>query len=218
MKNINYLIEKTEQKWLNQLFQNCKDLFSETKIPSHDHTHHFRVWSYCKEIILALHQDVTVNYDLIERCIIAAFFHDTGLTQTLKENHGKESKEICKNYFISNHLDLPVNFNEILLAIEKHDDKNYQLNKNNAGSLFTILCNADDLDAFGNIGIVRYTEIYLMRGVNLRELPSLVIENLDKRFTNFQYSYQNYTNLINKHKSRYRITRKFFEEMQEEFI
>ncbi len=57
-----------------------------------------------------------------------------------------------------------------------------------------------------------------MRGVNISELPLRVIENLDKRFTNFKQSYHKYTNLISKHKLRYLDARKFFETMQNEFI
>lgn len=216
MKNINYQIEKVEKKWLSQLYKNCELLFTKTKIPSHDHTHHFRVWNYCKEIILALHQDIAINYDLIEGCLIASFFHDTGLTQTLDENHGTESKEICKNYFNSNKLNYPVNFDEILLAIEKHDDKNYQQEKQEPDSLLTILCNADDLDAFGNIGVIRYTEIYLLRGIKMNHLPELIIKNIDNRFRHFKQTYKDYSILYKKHETRYLITLNFFKKLKQE--
>ncbi|MEE4198117.1 MAG: HD domain-containing protein [Bacteroidales bacterium] len=211
-------INRAEEKWLMQLFRFCGSVFSKTNIPSHDHHHHFRVWNYCKEIIRELHFKVPVTDELVEGCIVASFFHDTGLSVTLNEYHGKESKKICQGYFRNHDLPVPENFDEILEAIEKHDNKNYPTKNFRPGSLYTILCNADDLDAFGRIGIVRYTEIYLMRGIKLHELTPLVIQNLDKRYRNFKNTYDQYQQLIQKHESRYRLTRKFFEEIQDEFI
>lgn len=75
-------------------------------------------------------------------------------------------EKICIQYFEENKLPKPDRFEEILFAIENHDDKDYKQNNTEPNSVFSILCNADDLDAFGKVGIVRYTEIYL-----LRELP-----------------------------------------------
>ena len=40
---------------------------------------------------------------------------------------------------------------------------------------------ADDLDAFGFTGIYRYSEIYLMRGINPNQLGHLIIENAAKQ-------------------------------------
>lgn len=212
------MIEKAEEKWLDQLYTYCESIFSNTKITSHDHNHHYRVWEYCKEILAALYQNYNMNDDLVEGCMIASFFHDTGLSKTLDEFHGEESKKICSHFFKNQNIDRPTNFNEILWAIEKHDDKNYLSEKQNPDSLLSIICNADDLDAFGRIGIIRYTEIYLVRGLTLNELPLAVIKNLEKRFTHFKNTYQDYPELIKQHESRYLITKNFFEKMQKEFI
>lgn len=209
-------IQSAEKKWLEQLYNYCQKIFVNKKIPSHNHTHHLRVWEYAKEILIAINDSFEISYNLVESCLIASLFHDTGLTKTLDENHGYESKKICENYFKNNNIEIPANFEEILYAIEKHDDKDYKLYNYAPDSVLSILCNADDLDAFGKIGVIRYTEIYLLRGINLNELPKLVIKNLDKRFANFEKTYKSLFELYNNHKNRYLITRKFFEESQKE--
>ena len=216
MNNLEKNIKTAEDKWLNPLFNYCKLLFEKVNIPSHDHSHHVRVWEYSKEILKAIQFKDVVNYDLVESCLISSFFHDTGLTINLNENHGSESKKLCLEYFEKNHIIKPKNFDKILYAIENHDDKDYKNNNHDPNSVLSIICNADDLDAFGNIGVVRYTEIYLLRGINLKDLPSSVIKNLDTRFYNFKRTYKSFTELYEKYKNRYLISRSFFENVMNE--
>jgi len=217
MNDLNHLIHNIENKWLERLYSACQELFTKTHIPSHDHEHHKRVWIICKEILGELNKSKAIDTYLLESCIIASFFHDTGLTKTLSENHGRESRLLCVKFFNENHIEKPENFDLILDAIEKHDDKEYKNNHSDPYSLLSILCTADDLDAFGRIGVVRYTEIYLLRGMSLNELPLAVIENLDKRFSNFKKHYSFIPVLYKKHEIQYLITRDFFEEMDKEF-
>lgn len=215
--NLTKHIKQTEEKWLKPLYSYCQLLFEKVKIPSHDHTHHLRVWDYSKEILQAINENHhPIDYPLVEGSLISSLFHDTGLTKTLNENHGKESKNICIQYFDDNNLQKPEHWEDILFAIENHDDKDYKLNNTNPDSILSILCNADDLDAFGNIGVVRYTEIYLLRGINLKELPQLVIDNLDKRFSNFEKTYCKFSQLYAEHKNRYVVTREFFKSLSNE--
>ena len=216
MRRLNEIIISAENKWLKQLSEFCQSLFSNVQIPSHDHSHHLRVWEYAKEIINAINTTYKIDENFIVSCLIASLFHDTGLTKTLDENHGYESRKICERYFENEQIEKPENFEEILSAIEKHDDKNYITTNQIPNTVLSVLCNADDLDAFGKIGVIRYTEIYLMRGINMNELPKSVIKNLDKRFANFERTYQDFSELYKKHKNRYLITRKFFEELQKE--
>jgi HD superfamily phosphodiesterase len=216
MEDLKSKIEISEKKYLNVLSNYCQELFTETHIPSHDHTHHLRVWEYSKDIITALSSKFSININFIESCLIASLFHDTGLTQTLNENHGIESKKICESFFSKSLIEKPSNFEEILSAIKLHDDKDYKSNNHTPNSILSVICNADDLDAFGKIGVVRYTEIYLLRGINMNDLPNLVINNLDKRFLNFEKTYQNFQELFEKHKLRFLTTRKFFSELLEE--
>ncbi|MGE0090363.1 MAG: HD domain-containing protein [Bacteroidales bacterium] len=216
MTNLSEVIQTVENKWFDHLYGACKQIFNKTPIPSHDHEHHARVWSICKEILAELNNTQKPDCLLVEGCIIASFFHDTGLSINLGENHGKESKIICEKYFDDNQLEKPKNFDLIVEAIEKHDDKEYKNKNTDPYSLLSILCAADDLDAFGRIGIIRYVEIYLMRGINFNELPNAVIENLDKRFANFEKNYQHLPDLYKKYKNQYQIARDFFVELQKE--
>jgi HD superfamily phosphodiesterase len=213
MQKLESKITSIENKYLKLFSDYCQLLFSNTHIPSHDHTHHLRVWNYSKEILHAISNDYTIDENLIESCLIASLFHDTGLTQNLSPNHGVESRKICSDFFNKNTIAKPENFDEISNAIEKHDDKDYKSNNSSPEALLSIICNADDLDAFGRIGVVRYTEIYLLRGININELPTLVIQNLDKRFLNFEKTYKSFTRLYEKHKERYHITKEFFQEL-----
>ncbi len=216
MNDLNHLIQNVENKWLDRLYSACQELFANTHIPSHDHEHHKRVWIICKEILGELNKSKEIDTTLIESCIIATFFHDTGLTKTLSENHGRESRLLCIKYFNENHIEKSADFDLILDAIEKHDDKEYKTQTNKPESLISILCAADDLDAFGRIGIIRYTEIYLLRGYQINDLPRAVIENLDKRFTNFEKNYGFLTGLYSKYKTQFLIARDFFVEMDKD--
>jgi len=216
MNNIQYHIKAAEEKWLNTLFSYCKKIFDGKQIISHDHTHHLRVWEYAKEILNAINASNNLDYNFVEATLIASLFHDTGLTQNLNENHGKESSTICSDYFEGNNIEKPANFKEILHAIEMHDDKDYKLNSTSPETVLSVLCNADDMDAFGRIGVLRYTEIYLLRGISPNELPHFVIKNLNKRFANFERTFKSYKSFYEKHKERYMVTRKFFEKLQEE--
>lgn len=216
MEELKYHILQAEQKTLEPLYKFCESIFTDNKIPSHNHTHHLRVWEYAKELLYALNSSTEINYNTVESCLIASLFHDTGLTKTTNENHGKESREICFKYFEDNNLSKPDNFEEILYAIENHDDKEYKSNDLASNSIMSVLCNADDLDAFGKIGVIRYAEIYLLRGFTIKELPELVIKNLDQRFLNFEKTFMNFPILYAKHKSRYLSTKTFFKDLSNE--
>lgn len=216
MEHLENHILKAENKWLKPLYTNCKSLFTDKKVQSHDHTHHLRVWEYCKEILQAIQHTSNINYNLVESCLMASLFHDVGLTKDISQNHGYESRLMCIRYFEDQQLVKPDHFEEILNAIEKHDDKEYKLKSTALNSITSILCCADDLDAFGNIGVIRYTEIYLLREVALNELPELVIKNIDQRFLNFEKTYKDFPELYTKHKERYWLTRNFFEALKKE--
>lgn len=209
-------IKSVEDVWLNLLYENCKSEFSKVKFPSHDHNHHLRVWKYAKTILRELNKtNYKSSYDDIEACIISVFFHDIGLTKTINEiGHGAQSAKICKAFFQRDGLVLPKRFSDILLAITNHDDKKYKsavyANDFQKNSVASILCVADDLDAFGLLGVLRYAEIYLLRGITLEELPIKVLDNLDTRYGNFLKVYGDLTNLVQIHKERYIDTRDFY--------
>ena|SRR3989344_5401516 len=222
MNKISSAITDIEKKWLNLLYEYCKKEFSKVNLASHDHTHHRRVWNYAKQIFIELESiGYKVNVNNIEKSIIAIFFHDVGLTRTINEiGHGVESRKLCSQFFRQNLLKTPENFEEVLKAIEKHDDKEYKSivysKKLNRDNIMSILCVSDDLDAFGELGTLRYAEIYLLRDNNLKTLPERVIKNLDKRFQNFLAVYGDLKNLVKKQKKRYLLTKQFYINIRKE--
>jgi len=124
--------------------------------------------------------------------------------------HGKHSRDLCIQFLTRNYL--PENdFQDVLTAIENHDRKDYTGNTG-ANDLLNILSVADDLDALGFIGIYRYLEIYLTRGINPEELGHMIKENAGKRFDNFIKTFGFTPELVNKQSKRYKILDSFFHE------
>ena len=188
MSEIHSHIESSEKKWLNLIFTFLKEKFEISPLPSHDHYHHLRVWQNARLILEQLtYKGGNPDYVFVESLLISCMFHDVGMINTMEKNHGKESKEICIEFF--NTKDKPSDLLSILEAIERHDDKSYSgfgpLIHNSKINLITALNIADDLDAFGFIGVYRYTEIYLMRGIPFEDLGLKIIANLSGRFRHF---------------------------------
>lgn len=188
MKDIQSLITKAEKRWLGPVFEFIKKEFEASPLPSHDHFHHLRVWKNARFLLSQLiDKKVYADYTFIESLLIASLFHDTGMIKTHDESHGKESKEICQRYFLKS--EKPAGFLSILEAVEKHDDKSYkgagQLISKSNPNLIAALGICDDLDAFGYIGIYRFSEIYLMRGIPMEDLGLKIIANLSGRFRHF---------------------------------
>jgi HD superfamily phosphodiesterase len=214
------LIYNVEQKWLKTLFKVCRDTFSNSFLPSHDETHHYRVWLIARELISELGtHDLYFSEIEIENIIIAIFFHDAGMAKNLEKEHGRISRNICENFFKINPEKKIRCLNEVYEAIEKHDDKEY---KNNIQfpvkptNLFFILSVSDDLDAFGIIGIYRYAEIFLMRNININDLPKKVLDNLNSRFDYFQKNYGFLARFAEKQKARYLTIKSFYEALQKQ--
>jgi predicted unusual protein kinase regulating ubiquinone biosynthesis (AarF/ABC1/UbiB family) len=153
----------------------------------------------------------------IENVLIAALFHDTGLTIDTSEKHGRLSRQLCEKFFVQNPDLWNNSLSDALFAIEHHDDKQLKRcdlsEKEYLTTPLSIISTADDLDALGYIGVFRYTEIYLIRGVPLQMLPSKVIENLKNRFTNFENTYPFLDEYIKKQRVRYELTLNFFTTM-----
>jgi len=191
-------------------------------LPSHDHTHHMRVWSFAKELVRALYAEgCHFSEPKLEQLIIAVFFHDTGFTRTLDASHGKESRAICRKFLNGLSAFSTDSAETILAAVEKHDDKTYAERippgKGLPDDILTMLAVCDDLDAFGAIGVFRYLEIYVQRGVPLRMMPEKVLENLEKRFHFLVQNFNMLGNFIQVHKKRYHYTADFYRKMGLQF-
>ena len=96
----------------------------------------------------------------------------------------------------------------ILHAIEHHDDKalisTRKLRPGEVPGLLTLLSASDDLDAFGNIGIYRYAEIYLVRGISPENLPRRIARNVKNRFDNLENTFGYLEDFILVQEKRYR--------------
>ena len=220
-EKINNLIAEVEQQWLSLLYNHCRKTFEGCFIPSHDHYHHYRVWHFARQLFSALdHAGKCPPTAKIEQAIISVFFHDLGLSRTLEENHGAESRDMCIDFFRSNKLPYPGGFDEILHAIEKHDEKSViQATPGGAAGkygLLNILRTCDDLDAFGYTGIYRYAEIYMLRGITDDILAERVLPNLANRYQNFSAASRELAAFAREQDSRYQVTSDFFSGLKDE--
>jgi hypothetical protein len=206
-------IREAEEIWLLPLLNHCNNLFSEVFLPSHDHLHHYRVWSHAKELMLMLAESgCRISSKLPLQLILATFFHDTGLINTRDEKHGLESRRLCEEFFRRGDHPLPEGFPEILEAIEHHDDKSFRgsITSEPDRQVLRFLSTSDDLDAFGYTGIYRYAEIYLCRKINPIEFPGRILENLNNRFNNLKSIFEPLTHFIDRQEIRYWITCEFY--------
>jgi HD superfamily phosphodiesterase len=186
-------------------------VYDEKSLPSHGLEHHRRVWNYARELVLLLdqHQFLT-GHNIIYKLIIACYLHDIGMSVDKGIKHGIHSRNLCNLFLTENSIPV-IDYQDLLEAVENHDNKNYTTSENKS-DLLTILSVADDLDAFGFIGIYRYSEIYLTRGTNLNEIGILIKENASKRFNNFERIFGFDEEIVQKHKKRYEILNNFFSE------
>lgn len=144
----------------------------------------------------------TFSDDYIEALLAAALFHDIGLTRITDERHGAEGAEIVKQYVASN-PDVRLKLtDELVEAIRIHDIKEASA-ISNPFDLAAVLTTCDNLDAFGYVGVYRYAEIYLIRGVELGKVAALSLENMKKRFSSFEQHYALLSAFFDEQKQRY---------------
>ncbi len=215
MQTTERLIRNAEAKWLEPLQSKCREIFKVTHLPSHDELHHNRVWNHAKELLLQLAKDGTVmNEKDIEKLIIAVFFHDTGMSSTMQKDHGKISRKIAKDFLKDKNFS-PFELDEILDAVEHHDQKDYKTPETQKPSytLQALLNISDDLDALSFIGAYRYAEIYLLRSIPVKDLSEAVLENLQKRFQHMKEFLSFSPNYLKAQNLRYMATRNYFKDL-----
>jgi HD superfamily phosphodiesterase len=205
-----------EQEWLGRTLAYCRNCFPGGVLPSHDEQHHLRTWRYARQLIpLARRHLFPLIGEEITALLLACLLHDTGMRETLSPAHGAASRRLAARFFDTQPQAPPLR-EEILTAIEKHDEKEYREKitpDTPAGRILTLLTVADDLDALGYTGIYRYYEIYSLRGILLTETALRVKDNLEKRFGHMQPLLEHDPSLLQYHRRRYRITRSFFEDL-----
>lgn len=183
-RELHTAIFEVERQWKALVRQELKALFSAIWLPSHDIAHHERVWCLAKQLLLMFGKP-SCNYpgEFVEALFIGCYFHDTGLIRTLDFSHGKESAKILQDFIAKHPLCSNKYYNSLLEAVIEHDNKSYSGKGVSEGqlSIYVLLTIADDLDAFGALGLYRYFEIYIGRNINLEYIVARVEENLASR-------------------------------------
>lgn len=208
--NLEQIIESAEEKYGHILEEFFTEKWGETQLFSHDIVHHRRVWQYAKELL----KEISFTGDYISKklpfeLLIACYLHDLGMSVDPVVRHGIHSRELCKSFLDRNNLSKS-DFNDVLEAVEHHDDKEYKTQEANKNDVLKILAIADDLDAFGYIGIYRYLEIYITRGIRPENIGHTIRKNAVKRFHNFEQKFGNFPELIERHRKRFLILDNFF--------
>jgi len=202
-------IESAENKYKQILEDFFISVYPENHLSSHGIDHHRRVWTYARELIgLIPLKDNKQTLRFSSEVIIACYLHDIGMAFDPGPKHGRLSRDMCERFFILNNIP-EKDWTVVLEAIENHDNKDYTGNTA-SNDLLTVLSVADDLDAFGCIGIFRYSEIYLARQIGFDKIGSLIRENAKKRYDNFIKTFGSVDELVIKHWERYYLLDMFF--------
>ena len=193
-------LEKTYRGRLECFFNS---VYPAGKFVSHGIDHHRRVWNFAKELINCTYKE-NPDTGIFKKLMIACFLHDIGMSVNPGIKHGYQSRKICEEFLNVNHLPIS-KFNDVLQAIEVHDEKEYHFNDRNENYILKILSAADDLDAFGYIGVFRYTEIYLFRGTDPADLGHVILSNASNRIRYFSSKFAMYPDLVSKHRKRFEM-------------
>jgi HD superfamily phosphodiesterase len=209
--NLTVTIESAERQFKQILEEYFITVYDEKYLTSHGIDHHRRVWNNAKELlyIYGIKHEKSIC-DLPPKLILACYLHDIGMSVESGPRHGKKSRELCLGFLAKNNLTVS-DYQDVLETIENHDNKVYTKG-NGSIDLLKILSVADDLDAFGFIGIFRYSEIYMTRGLNLMKIGHEIRKNAAGRFENFLDSYPFPDDFIKIHRKRYTILDDFFRE------
>jgi len=206
--NLPSLIKASEERYRKSLEFFFLKNWGDARLLSHGLDHHRRVWHYAKEILFAVNKSgIETNPDLPAKLIIASYTHDIGMSVDPGERHGSISSKLCRQFIDDNHLN-ELDFNEVMHAVAIHDKKEYD-SSSQGKTLLSILSVADDLDAFGYIGIYRYLEIYLTRGIPAGKAVFLIKTNAESRYRNFLNFSSDVEGLAEIHETRYLILHGF---------
>lgn len=202
------IISSTEKLYLTLLEKFFTGKWGDTVLLSHDLSHHKRVWEFAKEL-LEFSEKEEIDDMFVGKLMISCYLHDIGMAADKGLNHGSQSRKSAEEFLKSNNFIIS-DFNDVLYAIENHDNKDY-VKKISDNMLLKILSIADDLDAFGQTGIERYIEIYRTRGIPEKHISSAILENAAARFGHFELFATGKPELYGKHKKRYMVLREYFE-------
>jgi HD superfamily phosphodiesterase len=209
---IDTLLAQATKKWEKHILRFISELYIGKWLPSHDIGHHKRVWTNAVEFCKLTTQNIwEKDKSFFEKLMICCYFHDVGLLTDTSEYHGKESRKICEKFLGKYSEQIKFDVEELLVAIENHDEKNYDYEIKNRNRLLEILALADDLDAFGAIGVYRYIEIYLLRGIQPKLIADRIIINAQHRFNNVKLVLSGNSFLIGQYNNKFLILKSILE-------
>jgi HD superfamily phosphodiesterase len=204
MITLTSVINSAEKSFKASLESFFLSVYPEDRLVSHGLGHHQRVWEFAKELLQYNdNKENKIDQVFIQKLLIACYLHDIGMSIDTGVKHGHHSKELCTRFLREQNLD-ESDYEDLLSAIENHDDKEYS-NTGEQALLLTILSVADDLDAFGEDGISRYIEIYKERGLENQILGKAIMGNAKNRFEHFKKNFGKYPALVEKHRKRYLV-------------
>lgn len=219
--NLNNLISGSETRYRKKLEIFFTRKWGDTKLWSHNLDHHMRVWHYAKELLAAAAVTSAEKNKFSEtnefagsgiidtdKLIMACFLHDLGMSVDKGARHGHLSRKFGRIFLDEERLKSH-EFTDMLEALEFHDNKEYK-NDPGGNELLKILSVADDLDAYGHIGIYRFLEIYMARRIDGSIIGAEIKKNAAARFRYFENNYRQYDQLFERHRKRYMILDDFF--------
>ena len=206
--NLRQMIINAENEYLSLLEEFFIRKWGNAKLWSHDLNHHRRVWNYSKQLLKIIDREALAE-SFIRKLLIASYLHDLGMSTDPGVKHGYNSRKSAEE-FLNNNFPETSDYQDVLFAIENHDNKEYG-NESVQNMLLKILSIADDLDAFGKTGIERYLEIYHVRGIPETDIARTILENAASRFSNFELFASGKHEFYMKHKRRYLLLRDYFE-------
>lgn len=195
-------IRLAESELLGFVMHRLRIIFRNTSLTGHNTDHHLRVWKNAARITEALSlkgEEFTLQE--IKELMLAALFHDTGMIYETGEKHGMAGAKLFLSFDEFKGRDIEVE--KVAMAIEKHDDKSYLNGTGERRSTLTILTTADDMDAFGLIGFLRYMEIYSHREISTSELAQEIIKNASSRFNHFRETWSDLDQILSETTKRY---------------
>jgi len=207
--NLAVKIESAEDKYRQILEEYFIKTWGDTALFSHDIEHHRRVWHYAKELLSeAGTNEKNIIPFSIDKLLIACYLHDLGMAIDAGESHGIISSNLFREFINENGLS-ESEFADAITAISVHDNKE-NISADSFPDLISFLTIADDLDAYGYIGILRYLEIYLLRGISPSEIGYKIRDNAAKRFARFRSVFGNNPELFKKNEVRFKLLDDFF--------
>ena len=207
--NLAVKIESAEDKYRQILEEYFIEKWGDTALFSHNIDHHRRVWHYAKELLSEAGKNNIIKIPFSpDKLLTACYLHDLGMAIETGDRHGIHSSQLFREFIAENGLP-ESEFADTITAIREHDMKE-NIPAQRFPDLISFLTIADDLDAFGHIGISRYLEIYFLRGITPSEIGHKVRANAASRFANFRSVFGNNSGLFKRHSARFKILDDFF--------